>query len=371
MTNPTALSLLRDTEAHLSALHVHAARHDHIGADLTCGGCLLRDRIAAALPQLAAVPSADQTTDRAALRDRIAEALMRWAEGNNDPQYAPIRRSETVRANAYSRADAVLVVLPEPADRAATAEAPLSPDYEHPECGFHWHGRDGMDIPMRDGQPVCPRCELAKVQKRLDYTQRRREEVGAECKRRGKTNLEYAEKIERLEKQLDEVRSQLGAEILRAGQAEATLERIQRVIRRLANHAVGFQDVLDDSDREPWAKTVGADIALLRRLAAEAQLASTAPLASGLPLVKGNCPACGTAGLFLGDGGYVTCSLIGCPEPDAASTVLERRTAEAPTTQPEGEPDCTCADAGDCFAPAGHYADCPAAAGARQDGAQQ
>ena len=31
------------------------------------------------------------------------------------------------------------------------------------ECGFHWHGRDGMDIPMRDGQPVCPRCELRRL----------------------------------------------------------------------------------------------------------------------------------------------------------------------------------------------------------------
>ncbi|NDZ63592.1 hypothetical protein [Streptomyces cyaneofuscatus] len=40
-------------------------------------------------------------------------------------------------------------------------EPPLSPYYSHEACGFHWHGRDGMDIPMRDGQPVCPRCELA------------------------------------------------------------------------------------------------------------------------------------------------------------------------------------------------------------------
>jgi hypothetical protein len=45
----------------------------------------------------------------------------------------------------------------------APAEPPLSPDYEHPACGFHWHGRDGMDIPMRDGQPVCPRCELRRL----------------------------------------------------------------------------------------------------------------------------------------------------------------------------------------------------------------
>ncbi|CAL9598849.1 hypothetical protein [Streptomyces sp. enrichment culture] len=47
--------------------------------------------------------------------------------------------------------------------RRRAYEAALSPYYEHPECGFHWHGRDGMDVPMRDGQPVCPRCELRRI----------------------------------------------------------------------------------------------------------------------------------------------------------------------------------------------------------------
>ena len=56
---PTAVALLRDAEAYLSALHVHVARHDNIGADLTCSGCLLRDRIAAALPVLTTVPSTE------------------------------------------------------------------------------------------------------------------------------------------------------------------------------------------------------------------------------------------------------------------------------------------------------------------------
>lgn len=51
--------------------------------------------------------------------------------------------------------------------------------------------------------------------------------------------------------------------------------------------------------------------------------ASTAPLAAGLPLVQGRCPACQRASLFLGSGGYVTCSSADCPEPDAATTVLE------------------------------------------------
>jgi hypothetical protein len=36
---------------------------------------------------------------------------MRWAEGNSDPKYAHLRRTETVRANAYGRADAALEAL--------------------------------------------------------------------------------------------------------------------------------------------------------------------------------------------------------------------------------------------------------------------
>jgi hypothetical protein len=45
------------------------------------------------------------------LRDQIAEALMSWAERNVSPQYASLRRPDTVRQNAYGRADAVLAVL--------------------------------------------------------------------------------------------------------------------------------------------------------------------------------------------------------------------------------------------------------------------
>lgn len=62
---------------------------------------------------------------------------------------------------------------------------------------------------------------------------------------------------------------------------------------------------------------------------AEVLPASTAPLAAGFPLVKGNCPACRRASLFLGTGGYPTCSNHECPEPDAATTVLEQYGHEA------------------------------------------
>jgi hypothetical protein len=40
------------------------------------------------------------------------------------------------------------------------------------------------------------------------------------------------------------------------------------------------------------------------------------------PQVAGQCPACGKATLFMGEGGYLTCSLIDCPMPDAASRLL-------------------------------------------------
>ncbi|MFJ9112980.1 hypothetical protein [Streptomyces sp. NPDC102283] len=43
------LRLLEDAEGYLSALHGAVGRHDHIGADLTCGGCALRDRLTPAL----------------------------------------------------------------------------------------------------------------------------------------------------------------------------------------------------------------------------------------------------------------------------------------------------------------------------------
>ncbi|MFB8122158.1 hypothetical protein ACFVG1_13300 [Streptomyces bacillaris] len=56
---------------------------------------------------------ADRPADQ--LRALIAEALLGWAETNSSPQYARMRRPETVVANAYGRADAVLAALPAPA----------------------------------------------------------------------------------------------------------------------------------------------------------------------------------------------------------------------------------------------------------------
>lgn len=41
------------------------------------------------------------------------------------------------------------------------------------------------------------------------------------------------------------------------------------------------------------------------------------------PWVQGHCPACGRTALFVGAGGYITCSHTDCPQPDAASTLLD------------------------------------------------
>lgn len=71
-----------------------------------------------------------------------------------------------------------------------------------------------------DEQPETP------LEKRLRYSERRNDELRTECKRRGKTVLEQSEKILALEKQLDEVRAQLGTEILRSGHAEGELRRL-------------------------------------------------------------------------------------------------------------------------------------------------
>lgn len=43
-----------------------------------------------------------------------------------------------------------------------------------------------------------------------------------------------------------------------------------------------------------------------------------------IPMINGlDCPACGHPCLMLGDGGYVTCAYIDCPNPDFAEALLQ------------------------------------------------
>lgn len=48
-------------------------------------------------------------------------------------------------------------------------------------------------------------------------------------------------------------------------------------------------------------------------------------LGEGLPFIQGYCPACGWRGLFVGSGGYITCSQIDCPDPGAVTDLLAKR----------------------------------------------
>jgi hypothetical protein len=109
VTNPeTARDLLARAESYLSALHGSVARHDNLAANLGCAGCELRNQIAAELCRDAAVsvpPPATRADDQAALRDRIAKAL---AGTELKPPFP----------HCLAAANAVLAVLPEPADRA-------------------------------------------------------------------------------------------------------------------------------------------------------------------------------------------------------------------------------------------------------------
>lgn len=43
------------------------------------------------------------------------------------------------------------------------------------------------------------------------------------------------------------------------------------------------------------------------------------------PEVQGRCPACHGESLFLGSDGYVTCARLDCPDPEAATRILEQR----------------------------------------------
>lgn len=55
------------------------------------------------------------------------------------------------------------------------------------------------------------------------------------------------------------------------------------------------------------------------------------------PKVAGYCPACGGNSLFLGSGGYVTCSRLDCPNPTAASDIIADRETEHIVTLTGGE----------------------------------
>ncbi|MFC7909032.1 hypothetical protein [Streptomyces nigra] len=197
------------------------------------------------------------TTQAADLRDRIAAALYERERPPRDPHWVDAFAAD--REVFEAMADAVLAVLPPPADRAAV----VADD-------------EGDELVCVDQCGSCDACGMEPF-----------------------------------------------------GTPAEGWRQAAHFLRRAARESG------DRSGALHGARLIEAE---LRRLADAAQqpgtlpLASTAPLAAGLPLVKGNCPACNSASLFLGNGGYVTCSRIDCPEPDAATTVLELSQSDAEHT---------------------------------------
>lgn len=157
-------------------------------------------------------------TNRAALVELGAQAI--WA------QYSDAEPSRTglVMANPHAAADAVLAVVPETArlhDEILTLQA-----------------------------------ELAKVRGLL-RTENQRGNDAIDREETAETDaLEQRQEVRRLGLMVDEYGA--GASAL-----TGKLKQLRDIGHRLAAHAVGFQDVLDESDRGPWGKTVGADIAEL------------------------------------------------------------------------------------------------------------
>jgi hypothetical protein len=152
------LALLRTAEAYLAATHEHASRHDNLGADLTCGGCALRERISVVLTAAASAPADpchpcgcprrfNRHADGCPVRDRIVEALLttphegwtykpgqeKWDHHKHGDQpghdYA-IYCALCVN-NVGVLADAVLAVLAAPADRASVLREAANRAWEH------------------------------------------------------------------------------------------------------------------------------------------------------------------------------------------------------------------------------------------------
>lgn len=148
---------------------------------------------------------------------------------------------------------------------------------------------DGAEIPLLpgglygqhydDGLDGWPEwlAEEARLHDPAAETERLRERHKAGLRRADEINNELMEEVQRYAAGTERpvLWSVYNRMHGRAAHAEGALGRVRRIASRLAAHAVGFQDVLDESDRGPWGRTVGADIAELS--------AAVAPDAASVP----------------------------------------------------------------------------------------
>ena len=159
---------------------------------------------------------------------------------------------------------------------------PQHPDaygYEHPACGFHWHGKDGMDVPLSDGEPVCPRCALAEVQAMLNALQ-------PSAANRAASIASPRQQLAEQEQQSTERAAALLAPLeakARALRAQLDAKHRADVLREAATVAEEFSERYPEMDDMKAAGIIGPNTmagaigAELRRIADEAQPAEEQP----------------------------------------------------------------------------------------------
>jgi hypothetical protein len=287
---------------------------------------------------LAAAPvPAPAPTDQAAIRDRIAARLAKefttdgattqgMAVSFEGPDGWPATRMVT----PDEAAAAVLAVLPAPADRAAVlreAAAAIQDVIDRDRARFPARSNDraalGAARQIVLGLIDGPRHMAAKAQQPTDTETPATEE---------QTVRDHVTALHLIGEQLAGIESWMWehlADVRDAAKAQQPTD--EDVVEA---HRLALSFALDLGTGAPWDAIRDRAAELHDGAGAQQQpeteaRRSTAPLAAGLPLVQGNCPACKRAGLFLGSGGYTTCSNPDCPEPDAATTVLEQYGAEA------------------------------------------
>lgn len=118
---------------------------------------------------------------------------------------------------------------------------------------------------------------------------------------------------------------------LNADEPPTTPDALRRAQLRKLGRAMSA-DAPETAAVRPQDATEGAP----ESPAASEALSGAQAAAQPFVTVQGRCPACGWQSLFLGDGGYVTCSRVECGDPCAATDLLERDTRQAPPAPGDG-----------------------------------
>ena len=195
------------------------------------------DSAIGAVPHQPAVPVSSPPPDQTADRDRYAEVTAAArAEANRLALSEALGLGTGAPWAAIRERVAVLAVLPPPVDRSTglrEAAEDLATAFGDPMAkhigilGASYLRRRARETETAQTAEAQAEAEPeTPLEKRLRYSERRNDELREECLRRGRKLLGQSEKIIALEQQLDEVRAQLSAEILRAGQAEGELRRL-------------------------------------------------------------------------------------------------------------------------------------------------